>query len=789
LRLEQLTLQIAGEELSLPFHERLTVVSGIGAAERLELVDMVVGALAGGLATPAEVHYVDATGLRVRAVSDGNGSVRHLAEDGSPVADVFRSLQLDTEGLRRLSHFGAADLGLLSIDIGAPEPPELVEARQALAAMTEELEQAVLARDTAEALRADLEEMEDRLRHLKEGEAKRRYARLLVQLQQVRAEAAAVRGGSEAADTHHRLIAGAADVRRLAQRWRRASVELAGEVEAFGDRERLDPRALDEALGAPADVPVDLERLATAYEEIEAERLDLEAKLQNWTIDHLPKPSHPAVVRLGRIDQRAVWEAARAAVEATRQLEEISLSLGGIEGDGGSLAAVELESAHDAVEAAEQLGEKRRGPAIIGGVTAVVIGLFALLLAPVLALVAFAAAAGVAAWAIVLPPKALARAEQQEQEVLTRHGIPSYLAFHMRRIQATLEPATRESLEVATHEHRRAMNHWADLGGDLAPEDAIAMEKEIRDYAEALGHLEGSGAAVEETRRRLVEEVEPAMERARRKLLRACKPFGVEDLDIAVPMVRHQAAAAVTARLQRSLEAAEQEAEGLHQKLDARLAELGFDDGDVDARLGGFEWALSTAEERLKTRDHARPLEDVEAELARLESEVRREARPEWDANVSPADAEEPDAIELQARRDDAHGAWTAAARLVPDVRRITDRHSAVERRVSVLEAKLEGAGVTGRVTTREIEPQLQARLAAVRRPSSHDETIPLLVDEALLRLDSEVKWSMLDMLERCSAQVQMVYLTDDPEVVTWARRRVGADALSLLEPTADVVL
>jgi tetratricopeptide (TPR) repeat protein len=323
-------------------------------------------------------------------------------------------------------------------------------------------------------------------------------------------------------------------------------------------------------------------------------------------------------------------------------------------------------------------------------------------------------------------------------------------------------------------------------------EARVAIAKCLRAagrHAEALVHLEGSGAAVEETRRRLVEEVEPALERAERKLIRACKPFGVEDLSIAVPMVRHQAADAVTARLQRSLEAAEDEEGGIRQKLDARLAELGFDDGDVEARLGGFEWALSIAQERLQTRDHARPLAEVEADLARLEAEVRRESRPEWDASVGPADAEEPDAIALQARRDETHAAWTAAARLVPDVRRITDRHSAVERRVAVLEAGLEGAGVTGRVTTREVEPQLQARLAAVRRPGSHDETIPLLVDEALLRLDSEVKWSMLDMLERCAAQVQMVYLTDDPEVITWARRRVGADALSLLESSADVVL
>jgi hypothetical protein len=253
-------------------------------------------------------------------------------------------------------------------------------------------------------------------------------------------------------------------------------------------------------------------------------------------------------------------------------------------------------------------------------------------------------------------------------------------------------------------------------------------------------------------------------------------------------MVRHQATAAGTARLQQSLEKAEAEAGSTAEKLEARLAELGFDEGDLDARIGGFEWALARADERLRTRDTARPLVQVEAELADMEARVRRESRPEWDAKVSPADAEEPDQSELQSRRDDALAAFTAASRLVPDVQRLSDRRSALERRVAVLEGGLEGNAAIGRVTAREIEPQLQARLAAARRPGSHDETVPLLVDEALLRLSSEVKWGLLDMIERCSNQVQMIYLTDDPEVVTWARRRVGADALSLLEPMSESV-
>jgi hypothetical protein len=314
------------------------------------------------------------------------------------------------------------------------------------------------------------------------------------------------------------------------------------------------------------------------------------------------------------------------------------------------------------------------------------------------------------------------------------------------------------------------------------------MEDEVRKYADALVRLEGSGAAVEDTRRRLVEVVEPEVERTRRKLMRVCKPFGVDDLAVAVPMVRHQAATAAVARLQQAMEKAEADATAIGEKLDARLAELGFDEGDLSARLGGFDWALTRAEERLRTREGARPLAEVEAELATLEARVRREGRPEWAAKVSPADAIEPDLAELEARKDEARSAYNAAVKLVPDVQRVVDRKSALERRVAVLEAGLDSSGAITRVSAHEIEPQLQARLAAARRPGSHDETIPLFIDEALFRLRSEVKWALLDMIERCANQVQMIYLTDDPEVVTWARRRVGVDALSLLEPTAETV-
>jgi hypothetical protein len=788
--LEQLTLQIGGDDLTLAFHDRLTVVSGIGGEERRELIDMLVGALAGGLEQRTELLYVDATGMRVRAISDGNGTVRHVDEAGGPATDIPRMLGLDADGLRRYAHLTAADLGLLATDIGVPEPAELREARQALAQLTEEVENAAQARDTAEALRTELEDAEERLRGVQEGEAKRRYAQMLMQLEQVRAEAASIRGGSEAAATHKRLVAAAPDVRRLADRWQRAAARLATETERFGDRERLDPSTLQDALAAPAEVPAEFGALAAAYEKAETERAELEARLQNWTISHLPEPSHPAVVRLGRLHQPMVWETAYAAVDAGRKLEDASILVGGLEADGGMAdAAAELERAHDAVEDAQQLAEKRMMPALVLGGSAVVVAAAFVMLLPLLAPLPLLAAGAAYVWATVLPKKAVEEAERAEAAVLEQHHIPSYLSFHIRRVQATLEPTTREGLEVAAYEHRRALHHWTEIAGDdLTVAAALEIEDEVRKYADALIHLEGSGAAVEDTRQRLVEVVEPEVERARRKLLQACQPFGVDDLSMAVPMVRHQAATAVTARLQQAMEKAEHETTAIGEKLDARLAELGFDEGDLAARIGGFDWALTRAEERLRTREVARPLAEVDAELTTLEARVRNEARPEWDAKVSPADALEPDLAELEARRDEARSVYSSASRLVPDVQRVLDRKSALERRVAVLEAGLDSSGAITRVTANDIEPQLQARLAAARRPGSHDETVPLLVDEALFRLRSEVKWSLLDMIERCSSQVQMIYMTDDPEVVTWARRRVGIDALSLLEPTSENV-
>jgi hypothetical protein len=389
---------------------------------------------------------------------------------------------------------------------------------------------------------------------------------------------------------------------------------------------------------------------------------------------------------------------------------------------------------------------------------------------------------------MVSPRRRLAQAKGREEDALVKAGVPTWLSFQMRRIDATIDRSQRDALEVAALDHRKALASWGRIAGDLAPDAALDLEDEVRAYAAALVDVDGSESEIEQLRRQLDEVVEPALDAARRALLEACTAFGIDDADLASSMVRHQAGQATQARRQQALEEVEEETRILGQKLQARLAELGFDDGDLAARLGGFEWAYTTAAERVRARQAARPVDVVQAELARLEEKVRLESRPEWNHQISPADAEEPDVDRLRRRQLEAAAAYAAAERIVPDVERLTDRRNALERRVAVLEGSMAREHVSSPIEVSDVEPHFLARLAQVRRPGPHDETLFLMLDEPFTQLPADRKWAVMDMVERLGQQVQMLYLTDDPDVVTWARRRVASGSITLLEPVAETV-
>jgi hypothetical protein len=789
VRFEELSLRIPGDELRMRFHDKITVLSGIGALERQGLVESLLGALAAGPAQSAELTYVDAQGQRITIRRDPAGDVTHTYADGSPAPDFLATVGLDLDGLRELTHVRAGDLGLLATDIGVPEPPELTEARAALSELNEQLESALAARQAVEAMRVELSRIDERIREADEGRAKRRYARLLADLERVRAEAAALRTGEAGAASDKRFVEAARVALRVAERWHAAQDTLERATLEFGGRERLDGRTLAEAETIPDRVPAGLDALVARLEEAESRRDALSARLSSLATSRLPEPSHPAVVRLARSDQETVWELAQRAIATGRHVEQESINLGGVGAEGVSPAvADEIEAAHEAVEAATRLLEERQraGYLATGGATA--IAAVALILLPIVAPVAILGGVAAAVWSILGPRRRLAALRGREEDALTKAGVPTYLSFHMRRIDATIDPSTRERLDLAALEHRVALGQWHELAGDIDPLEALELEAEVRAYADALSSLEGAAEEIDAVRLELTQVAEPQAEEALAELMRACEPFGVDDPRVAAAMVHHQVEIANTARLQLQLETAEDEERHLRSELTTLLKQLGFEDGDVTTRLDGLEQELANALGREKARARLRDKSVVDQELSELEARARNEHRPEWGSSVAPMDEDEPDVEELGRRRENTAHAYEMAAKLVPDVDLLADRRNAVERRVAVLESSLgDVPSASPLLETPDIEQLLLARVIAARNAGPGGEVLPVLLDEPFLRLRGDSKWAMLDLVERLAEKTQMIYLTDDVDVVVWARRRSALGVLALLEPVADV--
>ena len=355
VRFEELSLRIPGDELRMRFHEKTTVLSGIGALERQGLVESLLGALAAGPAQQAELTYIDSQGRRIRIRRDPTGDVTHTFDDGSIAPDFLAVLGLDLNGLRDLAHVRAGDLGLLTTDIGLPDPPELAESRAALADLNEKLESALAARQAVEAMRMELSRIDEGMREADEGRAKRRYARLLTDLERVRAEATAMRTGDAGAASDKRFVEAGRLALRVAERWHATRDVLKQATADFGDRERLDARTLAESEAMPEHAPAGLDALVARLEEAETRRNALSTRLSTLATSRLPEPSHTSVVRLARGDQETVWRTAQKAIDSGLRLERESINLGGLPAEGVSQAVgEELEVAHERLEAAER---------------------------------------------------------------------------------------------------------------------------------------------------------------------------------------------------------------------------------------------------------------------------------------------------------------------------------------------------------------------------------------------------------------------------------------------------
>jgi uncharacterized protein YhaN len=70
-------------------------------------------------------------------------------------------------------------------------------------------------------------------------------------------------------------------------------------------------------------------------------------------------------------------------------------------------------------------------------------------------------------------------------------------------------------------------------------------------------------------------------------------------------------------------------------------------------------------------------------------------------------------------------------------------------------------------ITGEQLEWYVLSRLSA-QRSVSYAGSVPLVLDETLLGLPTEEVRSLLDHLERMSESVQIIYLSDDRDVLDW---------------------
>ena len=780
--LEQLSLRIPGDEFRLRFHRRLTVLAGIGELERRALIDSVFSSLTGG-AESTVLTVGDLTGRAIEVTTDGGRLLTSVYEDGTPAPAPLDLVGRDAKGLRSLMLLSAADLGLHGSG-RTGEPAELADARATLAALTEELNDAYAARQAVDAMAEELVAIDERIRRHEDDKSRRQYARLLANLERVRAESLALRGGRGGSENDGLILRSAAATRALAAAWTEAVHHVTELSAAFGDKDRLDVRTLAEATVAPDQVPENIDVLTAALEDAEAERLDLSVRLREMSASRLAEPSDPAVADLARQDQDILWAANRRVAETAASVAAQSLALGGT---GAAEITDEIERQHDGVIEAEAMVQRKRVAGWASGSGGLLAGVAAAAVAPVAAPVVLVGAAGAAGWMLLRPKQRLARALRREQAALAAAGAPTYLSFHLRRVDAIIDRHAGEGLELAVMEHRMAVAAWNELSYGIDPAVAAPLEEEVREYALSLRDLGGAADEIETLRRKLVERVEPRAAAARAALLEVCAPFGIDDAFLASELVRHQVDVGRVAHLQIDLEAAEGRQALLQTELDAALGNLGFGEGELASRAGAFEWAHTRAVERERARSSARDVEEVEAELVELEDEARRTRRPEF-MGVTPAEADEPDLEVLLLRRDATLAAHHAGRSLLPDVGRLADRHGALERRVAVLGSSFEARPGDDGTDPHVVRQYLLARLTQARGGDPEDEAVPVIIDEALLRLQGDAKWELLDLLDRCSEKCQLVYLTDDPYVAAWARRRTPAGALTLLEPMAVAV-
>jgi hypothetical protein len=775
VRLEQLVLFGPSDNFTVEFGPRVTVLAGLSDDERAGILRTLVDAMAGQVPN-ASVIFSDQAGRRVFA--DRIGAT--YADTGVAAPSLIELLGSDPKVISDLVTLRAADLGL-----GERRDLEEVEAELVGASAVLEQVLAEQADGTARLVELDawereLRDLDDRIDRASDDGARWAWMQLRDELDQLRADLAALDRSDEADDDHAadlRLLDAVEQLRSAGEAWTEATTgaeELAAEL---GPLPPVSDADLAKVAATPEDLPTDLDDRVAALDAAAADRAVAEVRFAEAQ-EPAPDPGDLLVYELAPVDQEALWAAHDAAVSAQAAYEH---ELAQREDEADPEVESAIEAAHHEVVRCQRDVERRFRPGILGA-SALAVG--ALLAGDQVSLLVgvamLASSAALGWWLLALPRRALATAEATEAAALEHAEAESWLGLHLRRIEHVMQPSDRTALAAAMDRRATTLLDWEEISGgrDLAAvgerRAAIAAHADAIDPAAVRARVEAAAAAIEAAR---------ADEAAARAALSAgLEGYGLTadggaDLDAAQlrRVLEQRTAAGRFARRALELQLQRASATTAGAILDRLLRELGFDDGDLAGRLERAVVAVEAARTRRQAAESVRTRDEIELAIVEATERVDAGRRLSWDLTPDPTEAPADRAELLDARHE--LGMRLAQARR-PDLGEVERRLAVANERVVALQT--ERAELTEGPSS--VRRRLADRIARTTWIGPNEETLPLVIDDALVDVEPEELFKLLEMVVRLSSTTQIVLLSGDPTIDLWARREAAHGVVHLFE-------
>ena len=348
-----------------------------------------------------------------------------------------------------------------------------------------------------------------------------------------------------------------------------------------------------------------------------------------------------------------------------------------------------------------------------------------------------------------------------QQAILDRVGFPTWSAYVMGASLLGIDPMAEERLERARLDLESAEAHWADVAAVIESDPAhrALLDRLEAVYLEAFDLLGGDDEQA---------DIEKALRELRVPKGEVTQDELVDALAYQLEIVGLQLGTAPG--VDRVLMAADAFLAEV-SALAGRIAELKAERDELQVEMSDARHAIDTFD--AAERAAAEPTIDL---TDRASAPTVTASPDELAAELQRATEDEAGfAEQLEARLALVDASTQVEALASSRVMRVAAQLAATEVPSGAPAAPaapddvpdLAFDGRQAQSLPEAIEFYLLARLAA-QRAVSFSGSVPLVVDDALAGLDAPVVRSLLEKLERMSEAVQIIYLSDDPDIADW---------------------